>query len=212
MHRIKLVVPVINSSISILVFCHSCVSCIASNRNVSCMGTEMPIRLISNTNKFTWFDSFLFVANYNQQIAKWLRGYSPHCTLFVNDPQVSSSLWYLNFHVLVQVMPNVLSLLLHFALIGDFFQRHFNTNQFQHSTWCIQLLRCQFYCHQYLPRLSNDFISCEFIWLSCSSSLHLVCSTQIMAVSSSSHFQFALCCGDFSTINFAAVVGLSAPS
>ncbi len=106
------------------------------------------------------------------------------------------------------IMPDVrFSLLLHFVLIGDFFQRHFNTNQCQHSTRPIQLLRSQFYCHQYPPRLSNTFISCEFIWLYCKLKLGLVGSSQIMAVSSSSHFVFALFYGEWSVpkINFVFV-------
>jgi hypothetical protein len=46
--RVMLVVPVMSSSISILVLCCSCVSFIALIRNVSCIGMEMPIRLFSN--------------------------------------------------------------------------------------------------------------------------------------------------------------------
>jgi hypothetical protein len=68
--RMMLVVPVMSSSISILVLCCSCVSFIASNGNVSCIGMEMPIQAFSNISEFTRFDPFLFVAKNNQQIAK----------------------------------------------------------------------------------------------------------------------------------------------
>ncbi len=149
---VTLVVLVMNSSSSILVFCCSYVFCIALNRNVSCMGTEMPVWLFLNINEFTWFESFYLLPIITNKLLNdsrvilhiipslWMtpKSHLPYC--------IWTFIW-------THIMPDVLSsLLLHFALIVDFFQCHFNTNRFRHSTRPIRLLRCQYFCQQYPPR------------------------------------------------------------
>ncbi len=83
--RVMLVVLLLNSSISILVLRCSCVSYIASNGNVFWISKEMQYGSFW-VNEFIWFDAFFFVAQNNQQIAKWLRSYPPYHTLFLKWP------------------------------------------------------------------------------------------------------------------------------
>ncbi len=80
-----IVVPLLNSSISILVLRCSCVSFLALNGKYLASVRKFWYGFFL-VNEFIWFDAFFFVAKNTQQLAKWLQSYDPHHTHFFKWP------------------------------------------------------------------------------------------------------------------------------
>ncbi len=138
---VMLVVPLLNSSISILVLCCSCVSFLASNGKYLASVRKFRYGFFW-VNELIIFDAFFFVAKNTQQLAKRLQSYHPYHTRFFEMTLKS----YLPNHIRLLFWSNA-TCQMFFSHCHSFVIEwwiSFNNNK----TWSIRLLHCQFNCPQ----------------------------------------------------------------
>ena len=138
---VMLVVPLLNSSISILVLRCSCVSFLASNGKYLALVRKFRYGIFW-VNEFIWFNAFFFVAKNTQQLAKWLRSYHPYHNLLFEMT--------LNSHLPNHIHPLFWSnatCQMFFSLCHSFVIKWWISLD-NNNTWPIRSLYRQFNCHQ----------------------------------------------------------------